>query len=438
MNCRAVRPILLITLSYILLTSRFARAQSIWERDHFLGNWNGLRTTLSEKGVDLSAVYTGDVFSDLTGGLQRRTVYLDNIDLTAAFNTEKLFNWQGGTIFIYGLGNQGKNPSKYIGDIQTADNIAAFSTWKIYEAWIQQILFNDHLSVLAGLYNLNSEFQKLESSGLFLNSSHGIGKAFSQSGRYGPSIFPTTSLALRFKIKLGKSIYFQTAVFNGTAGDPADPNGTKITFPHRDGILSASEIQYYLDTPHENDEEGYRESRNRLGRFGESDYKGKFAAGFWIYSAGFPAIGKESSVKKLITGNVGFYFIGEYKILGPQGVTGKGLTVFSRIGFANPGINRFVSYTGAGAVYTGLIPGRDDDQIGIALAGVHNGSQYIAAMKIVNRRVAESEWNIELSYLCNLSPWLSLQPDMQYIINPDTDPLIKNAFAAGIRVVVNF
>ena len=438
MNYRSNLKIPWALIIIIFLINRSADAQSIWKQDHLLGDWNGVRTSLSDGGIDFSVIYTGDVISNLSGGLSRQTVYLDNIDLTAAFNTEKLFNWQGGSIFIYGLGNQGKNPSDYIGDIQTADNIAAFNTWKVYEAWVQQILFNDHLSVLAGLYNLNSEFQDLESSGLFLNSSHGIGIAFSQSGSNGPSIFPTTSLALRLKFELEKSIYIQTALFNGTAGDPADPYGTKIIFPQHDGILSATELQYYINTSGDNDEEEYRESRNRLGRFGESDYKGKFAFGYWIYSAKFPEIESINSANKLIAGNMGFYFIGEYKISGQGGVTDKGLTVFSRIGFANSKINRFVSYTGIGAVYTGLIPGMDDDQLGIALAGAHNGEQYIAMMKNANQPSAESEWNIELSYLCNLAPWLSLQPDMQYVINPDTNPLIKNAFVADIRAAIVF
>lgn len=415
----------------------FLHGQSIWQRDHLLGEWGGERTGLSGKGLDFSAVYTGDIYSDLFGGIEKQTVYLDNIDLTLALNTEKLFNWKNGTIFIYGLGNNGKNPSDYMGDAQTADNIAAFSTWKLYEFWIQQNMFDQHFSLLAGLYNLNSEFQVLQSSGLFLNSSHGIGIAFSQSGMNGPSIFPTTSLALRLKLEINRTLYLQTAVFNGVAGDPNNLYGTKIIFPQHDGILSASEIQFYLNTNHKNDSETERISQNRLGRLEDKDYRGKLSAGFWVYSAKFPKVGTDYSDNQLVAGNMGFYFVGEYKLLGGGGMNEKGLTVFSRIGFSNAKINRFVSYTGGGFIYTGLFPGRDDDQIGIAFAGAHNGKQYISIMQSGNQPIVNSEWNIELTYLFNAAPWLSLQPDFQYVINPDTDPQIKNAFAAGIRVSVN-
>ena len=88
----------------LLLINQTANAQSILEGAYLLGNLNGVRTRLSEEGIDFAAVYTGDVFSNISGGIRRQTVYLDNIDLTMALNTQRLFNWDGGAIFIYGLG----------------------------------------------------------------------------------------------------------------------------------------------------------------------------------------------------------------------------------------------------------------------------------------------------------------------------------------------
>ena len=415
-------PLILLIIYFIIILTTITKAQSIWEREHFSGSWYGIRTDLANKGIDLNAVYTGDVFSNIKGGLKRQTVYLDNIDLTLNLNTEKLFNWPGGTIFIYGLGNQGKNPSKYIGDVQTVDNIAAHNTWKLYEAWIQQSFLKNRLSLLAGLYNLNSEFQVIESAKLFLNSSHGIGKAFSQTGRNGPSIFPTTTLAFRIKFELSNNFLVQNAVFNGTSGDPSNPNGTKITFPNHDGILSVTELQYAINNQIEN----------------ENNLTGKFTAGLWLYSAKFPEVGTTYSDNKILNGNLGFYLMCEYKIFGDGGINDKGLNVFSRLGFSNSKINRFVSYLGFGVEYNGLFTGRNRDQLGLAFAGIYNGREYISLQEKYNIKTASSEMNIELTYLYNVLPWLSLQPDFQYVIHPDTNPMIKNALAAGIRCVINF
>lgn len=55
----------------------------------------------------------------------------------------------------------------------------------------------------------------------------------------------------------------------------------------------------------------------------------------------------------------------------------QGLALFARAGLANKHVNRFSAYTGAGAVYTGLFPGRDSDQLGLGFALVHDGEPYI-------------------------------------------------------------
>ena len=53
-----------------------------------------------------------------------------------------------------GLGNQGGDPSRHIGDAQIVSNIETFDTWRLYEAWVEQQLFEEKLSLLAGLYDL--------------------------------------------------------------------------------------------------------------------------------------------------------------------------------------------------------------------------------------------------------------------------------------------
>jgi porin len=44
----------------------------------------------------------------------------------------------------------------------------------------------------------------------------------------------------------------------------------------------------------------------------------------------------------------------------------------------------------------------------------------------------------ELTYNDNLTTWLSVQPDVQYIIHPDTNPALRNALVAGARFTAKF
>jgi len=67
-----------------------------------------------------------------------------------------------GTFFLYGLANHGHDASDDAGDAQGVDNIAAPQTIKLYEAWWQRAFLSDHISLLLGIYDLNSEFDAIE------------------------------------------------------------------------------------------------------------------------------------------------------------------------------------------------------------------------------------------------------------------------------------
>lgn len=45
---------------------------------------------------------------------------------------------------------------------------------------------------------------------------------------------------------------------------------------------------------------------------------------------------------------------------------------------------------------------------------------------------------IELSYQCQVTPWLIVQPDVQYIINPGGTQDLDNALVVGGRASVTF
>ena len=150
------------------------------------------------------------------------------------------------------------------------------------EGWIQQNLLGNHVSVLFGRYDLNSEFYRLQSASLFLNSSFGIGPEFSQSGQNGPSIFPFTSVGGRFAIKPIEQIVFRTAVLDGVPVER--PNGTRQVFANGDGALIVTEADY-LYRPAGTEQPRTREFR--IGRNCCGTYTGKLALGDWYYTATF-------------------------------------------------------------------------------------------------------------------------------------------------------
>ncbi len=212
-------------------------------------------------GFNFNFVYTGE-FATSSGGLLSGDAYLDNIDMTLETDLESLLGWSNSKLMIYVLGNQGRSPSAFIGDTQGVSNIDAPDTWKLYELWYQRTWVQDKYSIRAGLYDYNSEFDVLETAGLFLNSSFGIGPDIAQSGENGPSIFPTTSLALRGRFTTDRNFYLQGVILDGVPGDPLNSHGTHIKLNSEDGLMLALEAGKILD---------------------EGAYK-KIAVGSWRYS----------------------------------------------------------------------------------------------------------------------------------------------------------
>lgn len=107
-----------------------------------------------------------------------------------------------------------------------------------------------------------------------------------------------------------------------------------------------------------------------------------------------------------------------------------------RVGAARESVNQTGRYLGAGLVYTGLLPGRDADQLGLAVAVAFNGDTFKRARRSEGLPVDGSETAIELSYRMQLNDWLRLQPDMQYIIDTGALGELKNALVLGVRFEV--
>ncbi|MGE4133261.1 MAG: carbohydrate porin [Bdellovibrionales bacterium] len=362
-----------------------------------LGDWGGAKSSMEKVGIKVGLAYKADTMSNMSGGLKRGTAYLGNVDLETEFDFEKLVGAKGLTLVLYGLGNHGGTPSTYVGDSQVTSNIEAKSTFKLYEAYLQQAM-DDRFFILLGLRDLNADYYATETSGYFINSSFGISKSISQSGVNGPSIFPTTALALNFKYNSPNAFYFQSGIFNAQAGDPAQPYGTQITNATHEGHLMIWETGWSKD-------------------------ECKTAIGGWTYT-------KESAAQDSSTDgphrNYGYYLLFDHHLT-------KNLTAFVRWGIASPTVNQFEAAQEFGLGYKGLFPSRDEDFLGLGVAR----TQVSEAYERVNASEV-SETAIELTYQFHFPRGIMIQPDIQYVMNPSVTSTTKDATVGTLRFEVEF
>jgi porin len=116
----------------------------------------------------------------------------------------------------------------------------------------------------------------------------------------------------------------------------------------------------------------------------------------------------------------------------------QGLYFFSLINFAPQYNNPLPFYFHAGLVYKGLIPGRDQDQTGVAFAYGNYSYYKQLADERRGRPIQTYEAVLEFDYRIQLNKWCYAQPLLQYIIRPNGTGLVENATVLGFQLGVIF
>lgn len=391
----------------------------------------------AERGIDFSVVYDGEALVNARGGQSRGAVYLGALHVPLGVDGDRLLGWPGSRFFINGLVTHGGHPSGVVGDAQGVSNLEAPAGWQIYEAWFQQNLYENRVSLLIGRYDLNTEFYRLQSASLFLNSSLGLGPEFAQSGQAGPSIFPDPAVGARLAVKPSPNTVVRAAVLDGVPIDR--PDGTRGAFQRSDGWLLVGEGAL-LARPIANDLPTGG-TRFRIGRGpAYRPYDGKLAVGGWLYTAAFDDLSEQDLEGNPVRhrGSAGAYVLGDQLVYRSAGHPGREIRIFAEAGLGDVRVNRFGSYIGGGVTFAGLLPALENDELGVAVAVARNGSHFLELERRHTIPVNGAETTIELSDLFQFGNHLALQPDLQYVVHPGTDPTRSNAIVLALRFEVSY
>ncbi|EKE04017.1 MAG: Carbohydrate-selective porin [uncultured bacterium] len=377
-----------------------------WIRgDYATGDWGGLRTQLEDKGINIQTEYIMEPFMNLRGRVP--IDYFGNLDVTLEAETEKMNLWRGGKFFVYFQQNHGNGiTNRYVNDIQTLSNIDPGESFThLSEYWYEQGLFDDRIRVKLGKQDANADFCALDYAGDHINSSFGLIPTVPIPTFPNPGLGIATFIEPTDLISIGGG-YYDGAAKGGTSG---------------------------FDTSFDNDGGGVTLVEIDLKpAFGpEKQYPGKYQAGFWHHSGDMDEI-TLNDTPRTYTSNAGWYLGAEQLIFKEQKdiEDDQGLAVFGQYGWAPQNRNQISSYYGFGFNYKGLIPKRDEDTSGVGAAFARFGK----STKRVDLTTGETV--LEFFHKFQLTPWLAIQPDFQYIYNPSGNQ--KDAFALGVRTKITF
>jgi porin len=361
----------------------------------------------AESSFSVSASYTGDIRRNTTGGLGVGAAYADSVDLGVVWVSEGLFSDARMTtsLSVMYLGG-GDISADYIGDLQGANNLEAGNGWKLYESWVEFSFGESSNTLRAGVLDLNAEFDTPVTQGLFTASPFGIGTEFSQTGARGPVCWPTTGLGLRAAGDFTDRLHWRLGAYDGAPGTERD-SFTSTRISGDEGALLVGEVEYAAGRVH------------------------KLAFGAWSYTADFERIDAAMHVAPVDRGgNRGFYahFDASLGSVGPVDFDG-GL----RAGAAAARFNAVDAYVGLAITANHLFAARPGDSLGFGVAHAALGDEYRSLRAFDGQPASSAETTFEFVYRAELTPWLSLLPVVQFVHDPGADPLVGDAWVAGLR-----
>ena len=411
------------------------------------GDPTGLRKRLYDYGVSYNVIYTNDVLSNLSGGIQRGTIDQGKFEGQLLVNLEKLAGWKDTTFYAnaFGIYNTGRIRRDYVGGMNTIAAIEATPTVRLSELWIERWI--GPVSFRIGQLAADAEFFYSDLSQIFLQSDWPtIGAVNLPSG--GPA-YPLSALGARIKYEFPKDASLLLAIFNGDPAGPCldDPDTCNlygVNFRLQDPAFMLGELQF-----RRNRGKGESGLATTL-KIGGWSHLGQFADKRFDNTGMLLASPTSTGVPLMHRGDYGIYAVIDQQIYRPQGGSAdSGIAVFSRGSISPQSDRNLVNfYIDGGIVFAGLVPKRPNDTFGASAIfarfsdSIRGFDQDRINFGTLFTPARDYEFNLELTYVAQIVPGWTVQPVYTSIWHPSQPSQIgirsPDAQVAGIRSVIRY
>ncbi len=234
----------------------------------------------------------------------------------------------------------------------------------------------------------------------------GIGSELSATGPNGPSIFPSTAMGVRLRYQSAKGGYVEAAIFNAESGVIGDSGRVPPLFGK--GALLIAEAGH---------------ARDGIDKFG---------FGAWTYTNAQPDLRRlDGDGKPVPQRSWGVYAIYETRVAGSAE---RGLSLFARVGVSDGATTPYRGGWQAGLLAIAPFASRPEGQLSIGVNQAFMTNRFIRNLTDEGETSHRQETGVELTYADKLAPWLTVQPDVQYVRNATYGPKGCDTLAFTLRL----
>jgi porin len=373
---------------------------------HLTDHWlSGPRGKLEDRGVIIDAQLATYFGTNFTGGAktgQGGASYKFNLNVT--LDSKKIAGYDGGTVFV-NLRTQDGLEHSMDGAFSSTSNLYEPQLTTVSEFWYQQLFFGDKLRVKFGKIDANADFALVQNGGEFLNGF----ASFSSTIESFPTD-PDPALAALAFYNFNDHFYAGVGIFDGSLEQGVATGGLGTNTPFRSSFIIA---------------EAGTKWAFPAGR------AGRLAIGYWQHTGSIGHL--DNSGHDTSTGGPYATFDQTLWRLNPdKDDDQRGIAMFAIAGYANPRNSLAEEQFSVGAKWTGLLPSRPDDIVGL-------GVNYDLLSQAANSGFdKDAETAVEAFYKIQIKPYMSIEPDLQYISNPGGTSSQRNALVGTVQLLVDF
>jgi porin len=397
------------------------------------GDWGGERSKLQDSGILLRAHFLTESAANPVGGQAQAARYTQQIDFGVDFDLGRLINVNGGKIQVTFTDRAGRNLSAdAIGNqFSVQELFGAGQNFRLAELNYQQNLLGNRITFGVGWSPVGDEFATIPILCAFQNVVL-CGHANAVAINSGAQNFPVGQWGAHVTVRPNQPFYVATGIYrvnpqaaNGNNGFDLSFRGTGIFVPVEFGWLPATK--------------GGLPGTYKLGTYYNSSPTPNVLTDVNGTSAGLTGGPFATN-----NGRWGAYAMADQTIYRPSSSTDRGLRIGGLAGMGDRQTSQYSYFLASGGLYQGAFRSRENDFVSFSAAYVRTNPR-LTTFQQDRKIVAPGSIGIqtyesiaEIDYNFQIAPWLSLRPNVQYIINPGGAGKLSNAFVVGLYTGVTF
>lgn len=441
----------LTVLSSALFVSQFTFAQMPWSEDRqwLLGDWNGERKSLEEKGYKFTLGFQNESATNIDGGYNddREMLHASQLTLASQFDLEKIAGLENtqASVMITKRDGQALSaeriPDPRASQFSSAQEIyGRGQSWRLSQAWIKSGFLDNTLQFKIGRMGLSEDF----------NASHcefqNLMLCGGQLGKTVGSIWynsPVSQWGMNLKYQFLPEWSLAAGVYEINPENTFEDRGFNLGMDDAEGVLIPVELTWKPKLAAFNGLTG----EYKLGAFyataDANDIKTNTQG--QIIDADTPA--KVHDHKQSVWLNA------QQQLTAHENDSKRGLFASANFTWNDKATTTVEASQQLAFWYKGAFDARPQDSIGLGFARFdvnervrdrqhyQNQQNGLTAADYTNplyRPIQNDELNIELNYSLNWSPAIMLRPNIQYVHQAGGLKQVDDAWVLGLTTRFNF